>query len=67
MEYSTPGFTVDRELCMGSGSCAFHAPRTFDLDDGLKVLVLANGDTDAAVAAAIDSCPSGALRRKETG
>ena len=24
---------VDRERCMGSGNCAFHAPNTFDLDD----------------------------------
>ncbi|OHV32121.1 ferredoxin [Pseudofrankia sp. EUN1h] len=57
---------VDRELCMGSGSCAFHAPATFDLDDEMKVVVLAGGDPGAAVDAAVDSCPSGALRRRET-
>jgi ferredoxin len=37
---------VDRDLCMGSGSCAFHAPETFDLDDDMKVLVLAGRDAD---------------------
>ncbi|MBL7489954.1 ferredoxin [Frankia sp. AgB1.9] len=67
MEKSGLAFSVDRESCLGSGSCAFHAPGTFDLDDDLKVVLLADGDPDTAVAAAIDSCPSGALRRKETG
>ncbi|MBL7496383.1 ferredoxin [Frankia sp. CNm7] len=72
MASSGLGFEVDRELCTGSGSCAFHAPGTFDLDDEMKVVVLGEADAAAdtndaaAVAAAIDSCPSRALRRRET-
>ena len=31
---------IDRERCMGSGNCAFHAPNTFDLDDEMKAIVV---------------------------
>ena len=26
---------IDRDKCMGSGNCSFHAPNTFDLDDAI--------------------------------
>lgn len=53
---------IDRELCTGSGSCSFHAPGTFDLDDDdMKVLLLDGRDSADAIIAAVDSCPSGAL------
>ncbi|EFC86682.1 ferredoxin [Parafrankia sp. EUN1f] len=61
---------VDRDLCMGSGSCLFQAPATFDLDDEMKVVVLDESDSADAVRAAVESCPSGALRfvaRSEPG
>ncbi len=63
MKRSGIDLAVNRELCIGSGSCSFHAERTFDLDDEMKVVLLAGGDSAAAVAAAVDSCPSGALTR----
>ena len=31
---------IDRERCMGSGSCQFHAPQTFDLDAECKAIVI---------------------------
>jgi ferredoxin len=43
---------IDRERCMGSGNCAFHAPATFDLDDEMKAIV-------------IDACPTLALSIKD--
>ena len=53
---------TDRERCMGSGNCAFHAPGTFDLDDEMKVIVLdATGDPDDRIRLAVDGCPTLAL------
>jgi ferredoxin len=58
---------VDRERCMGSGNCAFHAPATFDLDDDLKAIVLdPDGDPPAKVHLAVEGCPTAALRVAET-
>ena len=53
---------VDREKCMGSGNCSFHAPAVFDLDDELKVVVLdPAGDPDEAIRLAAEGCPTGAI------
>ena len=47
---------------MGSGSCSFHAPATFDLDeDDGKVTVLGTRDPEANIRAAADSCPTRAI------
>lgn len=56
--------TIDRERCMGSGNCAFWAPSTFDLDDDMKVVLLAGeagGDPLDKVRNAVDACPTHAL------
>ncbi|MFI6578906.1 ferredoxin [Nocardiopsis sp. NPDC050513] len=57
--------SVDRGVCIGSGMCALTAPGLFDQDteDGLVVV---HGDPDgedaaAALARAVDACPSGAI------
>ena len=53
---------VDREKCMGSGNCAFHAPSTFDLDDDMKAIVIdAAGDPEDKIRLAVDGCPTLAL------
>jgi ferredoxin len=53
---------IDRELCMGSGNCAFHAPSTFDLDDEMKAVVTdAEGDDDDKIRLAVEACPTLAL------
>ena len=46
---------------MGSGSCSFQAPDTFDLDDDGKVIVLDARDPDDHIRAAADSCPTRAI------
>ena len=56
---------ADRERCQGSGSCLFHAPNTFDQDDTTKVVVLDTRDDDAAIQAAAQTCPSGAITIEE--
>jgi ferredoxin len=53
--------TVDRSVCMGSGSCSFHAPDTFDLDDECKVVLLETRDPDDSIRAAADACPTRAI------
>jgi ferredoxin len=58
---------IDRELCMGSGNCAFHAPNTFDLDDEMKVVVVdAAGDPDENIRLAVEGCPTLALSIDES-
>jgi ferredoxin len=54
---------IDRERCMGSGTCTFHAPNTFDIDDEMKAVLLPGPiDTLDNVRAAIQGCPTQALR-----
>jgi len=58
---------IDRELCMGSGNCAFHAPNTFDLDDDMKVIVVdPAGDPNDKIRLAVDGCPTLALSIDES-
>ena len=59
---------VDRERCMGSGVCSFHAPNSFDLDDSCKSVVLGWNDPDEAIHNAVESCPQRAisLRQEES-
>lgn len=54
--------SIDRDKCMGSGNCAFHAPHTFAIDDEVKAVVLdPDGDPTAAVTNAVEGCPTGAI------
>jgi ferredoxin len=53
---------IDREKCMGSGNCSFWAPSTFDLDDeGIAIVVDAEGDPDEKVVLAAQGCPTQAI------
>jgi ferredoxin len=54
---------ADRDLCVMSGNCSLHAPKTFSNDDdGIVVL----GDTTASTAEELVKaefeCPSGAIQ-----
>jgi ferredoxin len=54
---------VDREICTGAGMCAVYAPGTFALDGEPRSTVIdAHGDSHGDIAAAVESCPTGALR-----
>ncbi len=52
---------VDREKCMGSGVCSFHAPNTFDLDEACKAIVIGGNDPPEAIRNAAESCPQRAI------
>lgn len=48
---------------MGSGSCAFYAPSTFDIDDDMKAVVIdPEGDPVEKVRLAAEGCPTRAVR-----
>jgi ferredoxin len=53
---------IDRETCMGSGNCLFWAPRSFDLaDDGRAVVVDATATDEVHLRVAAEGCPVGAI------
>ena len=64
------GFSVavDRDRCIGSGSCVMYAPGAFDQDAEAKVVVLDPivDDIDT-VRLAVEGCPTRALTLTETG
>lgn len=54
--------SIDRDLCMGSGNCAYWCPEVFDIDDENVAIVI--GDPAAhedAVHLAAENCPTGAI------
>ena len=55
--------TVDRNLCIGAGSCVAVAPQTFALDNEAKAIVLdtASQEDDDTVLEAAKSCPVAAI------
>ncbi|MBN7437892.1 ferredoxin [Mycobacteroides abscessus] len=61
----TTGFTLDQDMCMGSGYCARQYPQLFSMgDDGIAELQSAgsdDGDVIAAAGAAASFCPAGAI------
>ena len=57
---------IDRELCMGSGSCQFFEPHNFDLDAECKAVVIdAPGDPLPAIRNAVEGCPTHAIEIDE--
>jgi ferredoxin len=53
---------IDRDTCMGSGTCSFWAPGVFDLDDeGIAVVVDAGAQPDDKVVLAAQGCPTQAI------
>jgi ferredoxin len=59
----TERVSVDRAKCVGYGNCVRTAPRTFRLDDeGLSTVIDSEGDEAGVIDAAIDGCPSAAIK-----
>ncbi|MDZ4826504.1 MAG: ferredoxin [Actinomycetota bacterium] len=53
---------INRELCMGSGNCAFWAPGVFDLDeDGIAIVVDAAAQPEDKIVLAAQGCPTQAI------
>ncbi|MDP2670979.1 MAG: ferredoxin [bacterium] len=57
---------IDRNLCIGAGSCSVIAPNTFELDDELKAVVKnPEGDPRDTIIDAAKSCPVLAILLEE--
>ena len=57
---------IDRDVCMGSGNCTYHAPGAFALDDdGIAYVVDPSGAPEAAVRGAAQQCPTRAITVRE--
>lgn len=53
---------VDRPACIGAGSCAVLAAKTFELDEEAKAVVIdEHGDSDEDIIEAAKSCPTDAI------
>jgi ferredoxin len=60
--------SIDRELCMGSGNCAFWAPGVFDLDaDGIAIVLDPTAQPEDKVVMAAQGCPTQAITIEQTG
>lgn len=57
---------VDREACIGCGTCVALAPNTFNLDaEGKSEVVNPVGDPEVDIKKAADACPVGAIKIEE--
>ncbi len=57
---------VNKDACIGCGTCPILAPNSFKMDDdGKAVEIIPHGDDNDAVQAALDSCPVGAIEKVE--
>lgn len=55
--------TIDKDKCLGCGTCVALAPKVFKIGDDAKAQVISPaGDTDENIKIAIDSCPVGAIK-----
>lgn len=53
---------VDKEKCIGCGTCVALAPKTFKLDDeGKAEVVESPGDDEEKIREAVESCPVEAI------
>ena len=54
---------IDKDLCIGCGTCVSIAPKSFKLTDDDKVEVIKpQEDDEAKIKEAIDSCPVSAIK-----
>jgi ferredoxin len=54
--------TIDRDRCMGTGLCVYHAADVFDLDEeGRSVVVRVRPEDTDAVLIAAEACPTQAI------
>lgn len=56
---------VDKEVCIGCGTCTIIAPKSFKMVDGKAEAINPPGDTPEVVKEAIDSCAVGAITEEE--
>jgi ferredoxin len=59
---------IDRDVCMGSGTCVYEAEGAFDLDDDTIAFVVdVGGAPEDKVIAAARKCPTHAITVRRDG
>lgn len=54
--------TIDRDLCIASGTCSEELPEVFELDDeGIAIVKNPQGADDDAILEAAGNCPTEAI------
>lgn len=53
---------IDRESCIGCGTCVALAPETFELDEEGKAKVKNGQDSPEDIQNAIESCPTKVIK-----
>ncbi len=57
---------VDKEACIGCGTCVALAPNTFALDEeGKSIVTNPQGDKEEDIRKAAEACPVGAIEIEE--
>lgn len=52
---------VDKDLCIGCGTCSSMCPKVFKIVDGKSTVINETGDTPENIKAAADACPTRAI------
>ena len=52
---------INKEKCIGCGSCVSIAPETFDFNDDGKAEIINNEGENALIKEAIEYCPTAAI------
>lgn len=57
---------IDKNKCLGCGTCVALSPKVFKIgSDGKALVIDQKGDEESAIQNAIDSCPVNAISWKE--
>lgn len=64
MEHTVPyKIVIDRDECIGEGTCVDCAPNTFEMDDeDVSVVSNPTGDADDDILAAAQDCPQECIK-----
>ncbi len=59
---------IDRQKCIGCGTCSALAPNTFEIDNDMKAKVKnPNGNDEKTILQAAQSCPTEAIELTKDG
>ncbi len=57
--------SINRDLCMGSGNCAYWCPEVFDIDDeNVAIMIGDPAAHEGAVHLSAENCPTSAISLK---